>query len=517
EFASVVDAVTCAVAVQREMAEINASGQPPVELRIGINLGDIIIETQDILGDGVNVAARLEAQAAPGGLLVSDIVHGQVCGKVGITFDEAGPLQLKNIDRSVRGWRWHPGRPSQPGALAEQAAPHEVPTLAVLPFLAMSDDPEQAFFADGLVDDILTTLSRLSGLSVIARQSSFAYRGRALDIRQIASELGVRFVLEGSVRKAGPRMRVTARLVDASRGAQVWAGRFDRDVEDIFALQDEITLRLANELQIRLVEGEAERLRHSVTSNLAAWMLWIEGLQHHRGEYSATTQMKARQAWERALAIDPSSATLHALLGHLDILSIRFGWWDDRQVCGRRAMERTQRALALDPHCADAYRNLTNAGLGRGDFRATVGAARQLAALSPHSADLLASASFALQSAGHAGESLPLIARALKVCPNAPPYFHGVLGNGLRLTGRLDEAREAFAAHHARAPGFGLLDIVLVERELGRTAEARAAAAQLLEARPGFTVESWRHTQLRADTAQLERELQWLRSAGLPG
>ena len=221
EFGSVVDAVECAVAVQRAMGERNRAAERPVTFRIGINLGDIVIEGDDIFGDGVNVAARLESQAPQGGILVSDVVHAQVNGKVGIGFADAGEVSLKNIERPLRVWRWggdEGAAPREPVARARPAAEAQKPSIAVLPFSVMSNDPEQEFFADGLVEDILTTLSKLSGLSVIARNSSFAYKGRTVDVRQVARELGVRYVLEGSVRKAGNRIRITAQLIDATTG-----------------------------------------------------------------------------------------------------------------------------------------------------------------------------------------------------------------------------------------------------------------------------------------------------------
>ena len=225
EFGSVVDAVECAVAIQRAMGERNVAAERPVEFRIGINLGDIVIEGDDIFGDGVNVAARLEGQAPPGGILASDVVHAQVSGKVGVTFVDAGEIKLKNIDRPVRAWRWDADEAAPTARSISNFAPPlpaDKPSIAVLPFAVMGNDPEQEFFADGLVEDILTTLSKLSGLSVIARNSSFVYKGRAVDVRQVARELGVRFVLEGSVRKAGrpnPDHRAADRRHD--RGAHL--------------------------------------------------------------------------------------------------------------------------------------------------------------------------------------------------------------------------------------------------------------------------------------------------------
>src|SRR5262249_2723268 len=259
EFASAVDAVECAVAVQRAMAERNRGADRPIAFRIGINLGDVVVEGDDIFGDGVNVAVRLESQAPPGGIPVSDFVHSQARGKAGVEFRDVGEVRLKNIDRPLRAWRWGGDDARTRSRLGEQ---RDKPSIAVLPFAVMSQDPDQHFFADGLVDDILTTLSKLSGLTVIARNSSFVYKGRAVDVREVARELNVRYVLEGSVRKSADRVRITTQLIDATTGAHVWAERFDRAIGDIFAVQDEITLRLATEMQVRLTEGEHARLRY---------------------------------------------------------------------------------------------------------------------------------------------------------------------------------------------------------------------------------------------------------------
>ena len=250
-------------------------------------------------------------------MLLSDAVHAQVKGKVDLAFADAGEIALKNIEQPVRVWRW--GEGGAAASSAKPAAPRsEKPSIAVLPFTNMSNDPEQEFFADGLVDDILTTLSKLSGLNVIARNSSFAFKGRNVDVRQAGRELGARYVLEGSVRKAGNRIRITAQLIDAETGTHVWAERYDRAIEDIFAVQDEITLILATEMQVNLTEGEQARMRYSSTSNVEAWNLWVQGLAYYRsGVVTKDGVGKARVYWEKALALDPNSASLHAMLGFI--------------------------------------------------------------------------------------------------------------------------------------------------------------------------------------------------------
>jgi adenylate cyclase len=520
EFGSVVEAVECAVAIQRAMSERNSAAQRPVEFRIGINLGDIVIEGDDIFGDGVNVAARLEGQAPRGGILASEVVHAQVSGKVGVTFLDSGEVKLKNIERPLRVWRWH-GDETAPTAssMANFTRPlgTDKPSIAVLPFSVMSNDPEQEFFADGLVEDILTTLSKLSGLSVIARNSSFVYKGRSVDVRQVARELGVRFVLEGSVRKAGSRIRITAQLIDATTGVHIWADRFDRDIGDIFAVQDEITLTLATEMQVRLTEGEQARLRYTTTTNVEAWSLWIQGLNHYRGPNTTNAHVQTRRCWEKALALDPDSATLNALLGFEHFVDARHGWTgEDRETALNKAEAYVERALAIDPENPDAYRATSGILLLRSRFDEAAAAARKAVKLGPNLPDVLVFGAFVLACSGHAAEGIGQIERAITLSPNYQAWFLGVLGNAYRLAGRSEEAIMAFRAYHARSPGYGLADIVMVQEQAGRLEEARETAVQLAAARPTFTVTSWLRTQFRGDTEQMAADLASLRAAGVP-
>src|SRR4249920_855204 len=326
EFASAVDAVTCAIEIQRQLREHDASGSEdnPIQFRIGINVGDIIIEGEDILGDGVNIAARVEGIAEPGGISISEDAWRQVQGKVTANFVDAGEQNLKNIPRPVRVYRLEPEEERAAPPAAWPTPSPDQPSIAVLPFQNMSGDPEQEHFCDGLVEDIITTLSKLAGLRVIARNSSFVYKGRSVDIREAAKQLGVRYVLEGSVLKSGNRIRITAQLIDAQDGTHLWAERYDRAMDDIFAIQDEITLELATEMQVKLTEGEHARLHYTTTTNVEAWTCWVQGMSHHRQAVTKDAQSQARFFWERALALDPASASLNAELGLLHSFDARF-------------------------------------------------------------------------------------------------------------------------------------------------------------------------------------------------
>jgi adenylate cyclase len=523
EFGSVVDAARSAVEIQCGMAERNGSVPPElrIEFRIGIHVGDIIIDDNDIFGDGVNIAARLEGIAEPGGVCISDDAQRQLRGKVDIAFDDMGPQTLKNIAEPMRAWRLRldggaapakpPGEANQPLALSDK------PSIAVLPFQNMSEDPEQEHFCDGLVEDIITTLSKLARLRVIARNSTFVYKGRSVDIREAAGQLGVRYVLEGSVRKSGNRIRITAQLIDAADGAHLWAERYDRAMDDIFAIQDEITLTLATEMQVKLTEGEQARLHYTTTSNVEAWTYWVQGLSHQRKAVTKEDNSQARHFWEKALALDPASASLNARLSFLHSLDARFGWWDDRQTAMDKARAYADRALEIDPENADAHTASSVLLLFQRRHDEAVAAARKAVQLAPGAADTAELASHVLAASGYPQDAVVLSEKAMSLSPSYPAMVLGTLGNAYRLAGQTEKAIAAFQAYHARSPGFGLTDLVIAYQQTGRPEEARQAAEQLLAARPHFTVAAWLETQLsRRDAAQVEADTAALRAVGLP-
>ena len=299
EFASVVDAVNCAVSVQRsgDSLQDESLPQPKIVLRIGINLGDVIIEGDDIYGDGVNIAARLEPIAEPGGICISSIVNESVGNRIDVHFQDGGQINVKNIDRPVRVWRWHPGTAhanvtnGQGSNIVTQ--PHAA--IAILPFTNMSGDPEQEYFSDGISEDIITDLSKIAGLIVIARNSSFAYKGRPVDVRTIGHELGVQSVLEGSIRRSGNRLRITAQLIDATSGGHLWADRYDRDLTDIFEVQDDVTRRIVDALKVTLSPAEKKRLADTKTPNLTAYDYALRGREFLFGKE------KNRETFEQAI------------------------------------------------------------------------------------------------------------------------------------------------------------------------------------------------------------------------
>lgn len=512
-------AVAAALAVQRALRKIieDVPEERRMRFRIGVHLGDVIEKTDGTLyGDGVNIAARLESLAEPGGIAISDAVHGAVRGCIEATFVDAGEYSVKNIPHPVRMWRvLLDGDPRASGA-ARQFAPRDRPSIAVLPFAGVGEDPEQEAFADGLVEDLITTLSKISGLTLIARNSSFAYKGRNLDVRRIARELGVRYVLDGSVRKRGDRVRITAELVDAQSGAQVWAERYDRTMEDIFAVQDQITLALATEMQVRLTEGEQARLRYTTVDNVEAWTHWVRGRGHFHAGVNRDAMSAALKCWQQALALDARSASLHAMLGLLHYLDARFGMWDDRATALSKARDYIDSALRLDPEHADAHTSNSLLHLLQGRYEEAVQAARRALECGPGSADAASFAAFVLANAGHADEALAQMERAMRLCPIYPAYYLGHLGLACRLAGRHAEAIEAFEAYQKASPGRGVSDLVILCQQLGRPEKAKEWAAKLVAADPKFTVRGWRATQFRADTSAVDAEAEALSAAGLP-
>src|ERR1044071_8028546 len=314
EFASVVDAVRCAVDIQRQMAERNivVPAERRVEFRIGLNVGDIIIDDKDIYGDGVNIAARLEALAEPGGICVSRVVRDQVRDKLAFTFDDKGEQQVKNIARPVRAYVVRSGAPPRlsTGTVPDTASPPvpEKPSIAVLPFQNLSGDPEQEYFADGIVEDVITALSRNRAFFVISRNTSFTYKGPAVDIAKVARELGVRYVLEGSVRRAGNRVRITAQLVDAANGHHLWADRYDREMADVFAVQDEIARTITGELAPGVIAAEMQQARRKDPGQLDAWDRIMRAHWHIR-RFTRDDLAEARRLLEQAVELDPANAT----------------------------------------------------------------------------------------------------------------------------------------------------------------------------------------------------------------
>jgi adenylate cyclase len=350
EFSSVVHAVACAVEIQRAMRSRNSEITPDncIEFRIGINLGDVIVEGDDIYGDGVNVAVRIESIAEPGGIAISSSVRDHVGNRLDLHFEDRGEQQLKNIDKPTRVYNVLLEKPEMTGMTG---AEEKRPSIAVLPFTNMSGDPEQEYFSDGITEDIITDLSKVSGLSVIARHSVFSYKGKALKVQQVGRELGVAFVVEGSVRKAGTRVRVTGQLVSCNDGSHVWAERFDRDLTDIFAIQDEITHAIVEQLKVKLLPQEKKSISQSPTDNVEAYTYYLRGRDFVHRRSKRYWQM-ARRMFEKAVELDPNYARAYAGLADCDSF-LRTHYGEDVSV--DQLLATTEKALGLDDTLAEAH------------------------------------------------------------------------------------------------------------------------------------------------------------------
>jgi len=515
EFPTAQDAVRCAVAMQEGLAD------SPLEFRIGVNIGDIIDDGEDIHGEGVNVAARLEGLAEPGGIFVSGEVHALVRNRLDFEFVDKGEHAVKHVRHPVRVYAVtvggapdtaEPDNRPRGGALAPA---EQLPSVAVLPFDNLSADPEQEYFADGITEDLITTLSQIGQLSVATRNAAFGFKGKAISAREAGMQLGCRYVLTGSLRKSGNRMRITAQLTDAETEAHLWASRYDRDLEDIFAIQDEITLTIATALQVQLTEGEQATLRYTTTENVAAWTHFIKGLSLFR-TVSAETYRQARRAFEDALKHDPASAQIQAMLACVHAIEGRFYWTVDRETSLRLAKEHADRALAIDPDNADAWAGLGYWHMSYNRLDESCDAYATAVRLAPDHADLHALYALALTFAERPDEGIRAAQVAMKLNPLDPGWYCGVLGHAFRYAGRYEDAIAILLDYNRRSPSFGLVDIVLTYADMGETNQAHAYGQRLLAARPDFTIANWALTQNCADPGRLERDKQSLAAAELP-
>ena len=526
EFGSVVDAVRCAIEVQRGMAEQNAT-MPQVkriEFRIGIHVGDIIVDDNDIFGDGVNIAARLEGIAEPGGVCISDDAQRQVRGKVDFAFEDMGPQNLKNIVEPMRAWRLRmnasgsAAAPIEPPVESTQAlALPDKPSIAVLPFQNMSGDPEQEYFADGMVEEITTALSRFKWLFVIARNSSFTFKGKAVDVKEVGRRLGVRYVLEGSVRKASGKVRITGQLVDAVTGAHIWADRFERDMADVFALQDEVTVAVVSAIQPKLFQTEIAMATRRRPENLTAYDLFLRAMQQF---YLSTREglAEAIRLAHRALELDPQFGLVTALAGVCHMQRVLYGYAVDPQFDRKEAVRLLRLALSIDDGDPDtiAMAAMTSA-IMVGDCESEIEMANRAVALNPNSFLAWSSRGHVFRIAGLPEEAIRSFERAIRTSPVDPRLHLMFVGMGMAFIElrRFDEAIVAGKKAQRQNPSFPPASFCLASAfaHLGRDGEAREAAARLLETDPAFTISA---RMGRRRQSHLKLLIEGLRKAGLP-
>ncbi len=495
EFGSAVDAVRCAVEVQRGMASSNVDipESKRIEFRIGIHVGDIIIDENDIFGDGVNIAARLEGIADPGGICISDDAHRQIRGKTEIAYDDMGHQSLKNIAEPMRAWRARPAANATPSeVIVDRPAPilalPEKPSIVVLPFQNMSGDPEQDYFADGMVEDITTGLSRIKWLFVIARNSSFTYKGKAVDVRQVGRELGVRYVLEGGVRKTGNRVRITAQLVEAETARHLWADRFDGALEDVFDLQDQITERVVGIVEPSLQRSEIERSRRKPPENLDAYDLYLRALPHMASVMPADAKIAAGFL-DRALELDPNYAAAQALLAWCHEICFMRGGFDETDRIAGLDRARASIASGTDDAASLAVAALVISHLAKERETAASTIERALS-LNPSSAAALFFGAHIYAFNGNPAVVSTHAKRALRLSPFDPFSYeaHNALGLAAIQEARYDEAASNFAnAVQANTRFSTLYFFQAVALALGgRMEDAKRIVRRALELEPGF-------------------------------
>ncbi len=529
EFSSVVDAVRCAIAIQEAMAQRNSGLAPEqrIDFRIGVNVGDIIVDGDDIYGDGVNIAARLEGIAEPGGITLSSTVRDHVLDKLAIALEDRGEQTVKNIARPIRVFRVRLGEAPESATAATPKPASAVPSLprlslVVLPFANLSSDAEQEYFADGLTEDLTTELSRVPGAFVIARNTAFTFKGKSVDVKQLGRELGVRYALEGSTRKAGNRVRVNAQLIDAESGAHLWADRFDREIIDLFELQDAVTLELAGVLGIELVEAESRRGRRS--TNLDAVDLAMRGRAAKNRGVAKENMREALALFEEALRLDPDHVP--AMTGAVEILTLYIltRWTTSRHEDLARAETMALRAKAIDPR--DPWARYAVAMVRRlqyafGEVMSELEAAIRL---NPNMAPAHMEMGFIKIMLGQCGDALPHFERAIRLSPRDPRLFIAYIGIGYAhlLLGNDEEAiaalRRSLALNAANSLAHQFLSAAYAWH--GSLAEARLELAEFL--RNTASIKSL--ADLRAEpssthptfVAQRERLFEGLRRAGLP-
>jgi len=566
EFASVVDAVQSAVEIQEVVRAKNAElpEDRRMEFRIGINLGDVIQEGERIYGDGVNIAARVEGLADPGGICISGSAYEQIENKLALGYEYVGEHTVKNIVKPIRVYRvptgpkpavqvTEEGKPAlrwQRAALAVMIAllvvaggvaiwksyrpstspPTEVasvekmaftlpekPSIAVLPFANLSGDPSQEYLGDGTTENIITALSKISNLFVIARNSALTYKGKTVKIQQVAEDLGVRYVLEGSVQKAGERVRINAQLVDGLTGLHIWAERYDRKISDIFALQDDITNQVVTALEVKLTEGEAARVSRRQTDNTEAYELFRRGLEHQR-RATKTDNDQARRLFEKAVAVDPSFADAWCFLGYTHQEDWYFGWSENATQSLEQATTLAQKAIALDDSSPCPYMLLETIHLWRRDYEKAIAYGEKAVALEPNHADATLQLARTLTYAGRPEETIELTKKAMRLSPYYPDWYLGVLGTAYRLAGNYDEAIAAYDKRRERNPHSTMpyLGLALVYSEVGRDEEARAAASEVLKRNPRISLNQVKNRLPYQDPAEVDRIIAALRKAGLP-
>ena len=567
EFASVVDAVECGVEIQKELRARN--DKLPVhrkmEFRIGINLGDVVEEEDKIFGDGVNIAARMQSLADGGGICISGIVYDQVKNKLTLKHEFVGKRTVKNIAEPVRVYRvlmepetsavsrwkrvglnywkrihpvfkilialvaaanvvWQfyphlrPSRPAVEGVSKEKMALSlpDKPSIAVLPFVNMSEDPKQEFFSDGITEDIITALSKVPMLFVIARNSTFTYKGKPVKVKQISEELGVQYVLEGSVQRSANRVRITAQLIDALTGHHIWAERYDRDLKDIFALQDEITINILRAMQVKITEGEQALHRDKGIRNLNCYLKLLEG-KNYSNRFDIEGNNLARRMGEEALVMCPESSSGYQLLAATHMMDYWLGSGKSPRESIEKAIELARKAISLDDAYAHPHGLLSFLYSIKREYAKALAEGERAVALDPNGADVYAWYAMSLTFAERPEEAIPLFQKAIRLNPFGPAWYFFNLGSALLITERYEEAVSAFKKALQRSPDNLLAHVLLATTysRMGRDKEARAEVAEVLRINPKFSLDYFAKALPFKDQKVTNNLIDALRKAGL--
>jgi len=568
EFGSVVDAVQCGVTVQNELKSRNADlpENRKMIFRIGINLGDVIEEESRLYGDGVNIAARLEALADPGGICISKTAFDHIETKLPLGYEFLGDQKVKNIAKPVGAYRvlmeprvtvagvvkekkpsipvlrrkgvlacafavllllisvavwsfYFRVPPIEPASLDKMAfSLPEKPSIAVLPFTNMSGDPKEDYVSDGLTEQIITNLSKFHRLFVIARNSTFVYKGKPVKVQKVAEDLGVQYVLEGSVQKSGDKVRITAQLIDVLTGHHVWSERYDGEAKDIFALQDEITLKIAKAMKVELTEGEHERsFAKWETDNLKAFEKNYQGLGFLRRGTKQDNDT-ARQLFDEAIAIDPKYIFPVTLLGYTHFYDARYGWSESPAKSVQKAFELAQKAIAMDDSFDGPHTLMATVYLLMRQYDNAIAEAEKAIDLNPNGAVNYGTLGAILGSAGNWHEGVLYLKKSIRLSPFASFGDYYFLGRAHFMLGQYDESLETLKKAMQANPNFFPAQVFIVAcySSMGRSEEATAAAKEVLRMNPKFTIESYAKTIPYKEKADVERELAALRKAGLP-
>jgi adenylate cyclase len=527
EFASAVDAVTCAIEVQKLVQERNLGipEESQILFRIGINVGDIIVDGDDIYGDGVNIAARIQALADPGGIYISRGAADQVRDKVPIKIETRGEQTVKNIARPIEVFCIiAEARNAITVALNKSKTDvvqppmiTDKPSIAVLAFNNMSGDPEQEYFSDGISEDIITDLSKLSEVHVIARNSSFTYKGKSVDVKQVGRDLGVRYVLEGSVRKAGNRVRVTGQLIDAANGAHIWADRFDRDLTDIFAVQDELTREIISALKVKLTPEQKDRFARKGTIDVEAYNLFLRG-RDRMGHFTRSGNIEARKLFGRAVSINPDFAAAHACIAATHVIEYANDWADIPERSLQTGLEIAERAVQIDDEDPSAHVWFAIALFWHREHDRAFAEAQRGISLAPNLAEGHLAIARILIYSGDGAAAINTIDAYMRLDPLYPDLTLLFLAEARISLGQLDEAVAALKQRVELNPNSETSYALLAScyGHLGRIAEARTAWAEVMRIAPNFSIERRRRIVPFKNPDMFEHRIEGMRKAGLP-